>query len=137
MTTAHARIVLVDGVCNLCNSIVHFVIDRDPEARFRFAPLQSDFAKSLLERAGRPELATSLSTFVLVEGDTLFTHSTAALRLLRELNTPLRLLYALIVLPRFVRDAAYRFVAKRRYGWFGRTESCRVPTPELKARFLA
>jgi predicted DCC family thiol-disulfide oxidoreductase YuxK len=137
MTTAPERVVLIDGVCNLCNSVVHFVIDRDPEARFRFAPLQSEFAKSLLGRAGRPGLATSLETFVLVEGDVVFTHSTAALRVLRELNTPLRFLYAFVVLPRFVRDAAYRFVAKRRYGWFGRTDSCRVPTPELKTRFLA
>lgn len=128
-------IVLFDGVCMMCSSIVRFVYERDPHARLRFAPLQSDAGQALLRRFG---LATdSMDTFVLVEGDRFYTRSTAALRLLRRLRGPWPLLYAGIAVPRPLRDAVYAFVAKRRYRWFGRSDACMMPTtPDLRRRFL-
>jgi predicted DCC family thiol-disulfide oxidoreductase YuxK len=127
--------VLFDGVCNLCNGSVLFVIDRDPSAHFHFAALQSDAGRALLRQHGYA--GADLSSIVLVDGGRLYTRSTAALRIARRLAWPWRLLYALIVVPRPLRDAVYDLVARNRYRWFGREEACRVPTPELRGRFLA
>ena len=126
-------VVLFDGVCNLCNGAVKFLIDRDPAARLRFAALQSDAGAALMARHQRPE---SLDTFILVEGDRLSDRSSAALRVVRYLPwywQPLRLLWPV---PKPVRDAVYRWVARNRYRWFGQQEACRMPTAALKARFL-
>lgn len=135
-TEGHDRhaVVLFDGVCNLCNGAVNFIIDRDPDGYFRFGALQSVEAAILLE-------SSSLSTayqdsLVLVENGRWYVRSTAALRIARRLGGAWPLLYGLIFIPRPVRDLAYNFVARRRYRWFGRRESCRVPTPQLKQRFL-
>lgn len=125
--------VLFDGVCNLCNGSVLFVIDRDPERYFRFAPLQGDDARRLLAEQG---VAPELSSVVLVEGGRVYTRSTAALRIARRLRGPWRLLAAFVVVPRPVRDLVYDWVARNRYRWFGREEACRMPTPELRERFL-
>ncbi len=126
---------LFDGVCNLCNGSVLFVIDRDPAGHFQFAPLQSDPGRQLLQRHGYA--GADLSSIVLVDGGRLYTRSTAALRIARRLTWPWRLLHALIVVPRPVRDAVYGLIARNRYRWFGREEACRIPTPELRHRFLA
>ena len=129
-------VILFDGVCNLCNGFVRFVIARDPPGRFRFAALQSDAARRLL---GEPAAAagTLPASFVLVEGDRVFRQSTAALRIARGLGFPWRLAYALIAVPRPLRDWAYDVVARHRYQWFGRRDACMmVPTPDLRARFL-
>ena len=131
-------VVLFDGVCNLCNGAVLFVIDRDPAARFRFAALQSDEARRLLAPHG-PDVtrrAAELSSIMILEEGRVYDRSTAALRIARRLSGLWPLLYAAIVIPRPLRDAVYDFVARRRYGWFGREEACRLPTPELRARFL-
>ena len=130
-------ILLFDGVCNLCNGAVQFVIDHDPRARVRFAPLQSAFARELLAARGQASAGDALDTVVLVDGDRVFTRSDAALRVARALSGAWPALYVLVVVPRFLRDAVYRFLAARRYRWFGHTAECRVPTPELRARFLA
>jgi predicted DCC family thiol-disulfide oxidoreductase YuxK len=127
-------LILFDGVCNLCNASVLFVIDRDPSARFAFAPLQSAAAQRLL--AERGHRSADLSSVLLVEGDHVYERSTAALRVARHLSGAWPLLYAFIVVPRPLRDAVYRVVARNRYRWFGREDACRVPTPELRARFL-
>lgn len=132
-----SAIVLFDGVCNFCNAGVNFIIDRDPKGHFTFAPLQSDFAKQLLTERGMAPAEGDPESIVLVEDERVSTHSTAALRIARQLASPFRLAYALIVLPTFLRDALYRLVAKNRYRLFGRSEACRLPTPELRARFLA
>jgi predicted DCC family thiol-disulfide oxidoreductase YuxK len=127
-------IVLFDGFCRMCSFIVRFVYARDPHARLRFAPLQSEAGQALLRRFGLA--ADRMDTFVLVEGDRCFTRSTAALRLVRRLRGLWPLLYAGIAVPRPLRDAVYGFAAKRRYRWFGRSDACMLPTPDLKRRFL-
>ena len=130
-----SAVVLFDGVCNLCNRSVNFIIDHDARAYFRFAALQSDAATPLLARCGLA--ADFLAGVVLWEDGRCFTRSTAALRIFRRLGGPWPLLYACILVPRPLRDAAYDWIIGRRYRWFGKTESCRVPTPEVMDRFLA
>jgi predicted DCC family thiol-disulfide oxidoreductase YuxK len=126
-------ILLFDGVCNFCNDAVNFVIDHDPNARFHFASLQSQLGERLLrEHALPPEVFSS----ILIEGERVSTRSTAALRAARYLSFPLPLLSVLLLVPRFIRDAAYDWFAARRYRFFGKAEVCRVPTPELRRRFL-
>ena len=124
-------VVLFDGVCNFCSGVVRFVIARDPHARFRFAPLQSDFAVSVLR--GLPGGTDSIA---LLEGDRVYRKSTGALRIARRLRFPWPLAYVLIVLPRPLRDWGYDVVARHRYQWCGRTDACMVPTPEMRPRFL-
>ena len=121
--------ILFDGVCNLCNGIVRFVLARDPAGRFRFASLQSAAARRLL---GDPPL----ETIVLVEGDAVFQKSAAALRIARKLRFPWPLLYTFMIVPRPIRDLIYEWVARNRYAWFGKRGSCMVPSPEVKNRFL-
>lgn len=128
-------VVLFDGVCNLCNASVNFLVDRDPERRLHFASLQSDVGAALAAKVGiEPD---QRDTMVLVEGDRGSVRSTAALRIARYLGFPWKLLYyAGILVPRFIRDAIYRFTAARRYKWFGKSEMCRLPSPEDAGRFL-
>jgi len=122
-----------DGVCNLCDGVVNFLIDHDPWAVLKFASLQGTTFAALAE--AHPELA-GIDSFVLWSGPRVFTRSAAALRIAMALGWPWRALGVLLVLPRPLRDAAYDFVARRRYRWYGRRESCRMPTPALRARFL-
>jgi predicted DCC family thiol-disulfide oxidoreductase YuxK len=127
-------VILFDGVCNLCNGFVQFVIDRDPSARFRFASLQSKAGAAL---AAAPVGGGALpDSVVLVEDGRVYTESAAALRVLSRLGFPWNLTSALVVVPRPLRDAVYRWVARNRYRWFGRRDVCMVPTPALRARFL-
>ena len=132
--TSDAPIVLFDGVCNLCNGAVTFIIRNDPNRRFRFAALQSPVGQALLQRFGLP--TETLNTFVLIEGDRAFTKSTAALRSARLLGSLWPLAFVLIVVPRPVRDLCYDLIGKNRYRIFGKREACMLPTPDLKARFL-
>ena len=127
-------VVLFDGVCNLCNHSVQFIIRRDKKDRFRFAPLQGKTGQQLLSRHGLP--ADSFNSFILAEGDKIYTHSTGALRMLKGLGFPWSMAYAFILVPRFIRDGVYAAVARNRYRWFGRQESCMIPTPALKNKFL-
>ena len=122
-----------DGVCNLCNGTVNFLIDHDRRGRLRFAPLQGSTFAELAAR--HPELR-GVDSFVLSQGGRVHLRSAAALRILVALGGPWRLAGALLAVPRPLRDLLYDFVARRRYRWFGRTDSCRMPTPELRARFL-
>jgi predicted DCC family thiol-disulfide oxidoreductase YuxK len=128
------RIVLFDGVCNLCNAAVQFIIDRDSEGKFVFTSLQSPTGIALLEKFGLS--TTDFDTFVLIENNSVFTKSTAALKVARQLDGLWKLTYIFIVVPAFIRDAVYGFIAKNRYRWFGKEDNCRIPTPELKQRFL-
>jgi predicted DCC family thiol-disulfide oxidoreductase YuxK len=127
-------VLLFDGVCNLCNRLVQWVIERDPDAEFRFAALQSDAGQALLERLDLP--TDDFDTFVMVDGAEYYTKSTAALQVLRRLGLPYSLSYPSILVPRLLRDRVYDVVADHRYGWFGRRESCMRPKPEREARFL-
>lgn len=127
--------VLFDGDCRFCNSAVNFIVERDAPATFRFAPLQSSLGQELLGRFGLP--TTGLDSLVLVDGQGAALRSTAALRIARRLPMPWKLTYGLIAIPAPVRDFAYKAFARLRYRLFGRQETCRVPTPETRARFLA
>jgi predicted DCC family thiol-disulfide oxidoreductase YuxK len=133
-TTYQNPIILFDGVCNLCNSTVQFVIKNDTKKIFRFASLQSSFGQNILQQH---QLNTKeLSSLVVLEKDFIYTKSTGALHIAQKLKFPFNLLYGLIIVPPFIRNAVYKFVAKNRYKWFGKTETCWVPTPELKTLFL-
>ena len=129
-------VVLFDGVCNLCNAAVRFIIPRDPKRYFRFAPLQSETALQLLDFKTYAVDPAATDSVMLIENGKLFTESSAALRISRKLNRGWPLLYALIVIPRPIRDAMYRFIAKNRYRWFGKSSECMLPTPEQRSRFL-
>ncbi|MBD2769525.1 thiol-disulfide oxidoreductase DCC family protein [Hymenobacter sp. BT664] len=131
-------IILFDGVCNLCNGFVQFVIRHDPQSRFRFAAWQSEAAQSLLRTHGLlPDVrAAEPESVLLLSGGRLYSHSTAVLHIAHILGGRWQLMKMGWVLPRSWRDALYRFVARHRYRWFGRQESCLLPTPALKARFL-
>lgn len=126
-------LVLFDGVCNVCSGAVSFIIDRDPRGRFQFASLQSDLGKSLSAEHG---ISAERDTIVLVEGGLAFVESAAVLRIARQLEGPVRALAVFTFLPTGFRDALYRYFAAHRYRWFGRRDTCRVPTPELRERFL-
>jgi predicted DCC family thiol-disulfide oxidoreductase YuxK len=130
--------VLFDGVCNLCNGAVRFIIRRDPRARFRFAALDSAAARSLL--AAAPAAGSLPDSIILVEqlaaGSRVSTQSSAILRIARGLRLPWPLAYAFIVIPKPLRDALYAFIARHRYRWFGKRDSCMLPTPDLQSRFL-
>jgi predicted DCC family thiol-disulfide oxidoreductase YuxK len=131
---ADGPVILFDGVCNFCAWSVRFVIARDPRAVFRFAALQSETGRRLLREHGLGEQA--MDSFVLVEGPESWTESDAALRVCRRLRAPWRLLAAFLVLPRVLRDPLYRLIARNRYRWFGKADTCLVPSAELRSRFL-
>ncbi len=127
-------VVVFDGVCNLCDATVRFILDRDPAGRFRFAANQSAVGRELLARHGLDP--TDLSSVYLIEDGRLWARSTAVLRIVRHLRRPWPLAYGLILVPRPVRDLAYRVVARLRYRLFGRRKACRLPRPGERSRFL-
>lgn len=128
--------VLFDGVCNLCNGAVTFAIDRDPQSHLRFASLQSPAGRKLLADLGHPVPEGDPASIVLVDHGKVYERSGAALRVVRHLSGAWFLLGALLIVPAPLRDLVYRWVASHRYAWFGRSDICRVPTPELRARFI-
>lgn len=129
-----APIVLYDGVCNLCDASVNFIIDHDRSGAIRFAALQSGAARSALSRAGGAgDLPDSV---VLIDGAGVHTQSTAALKIAARLRFPWPLLAILLIVPRILRDPMYAWVARNRYRWFGQQVACRIPTPERRSRFL-
>jgi predicted DCC family thiol-disulfide oxidoreductase YuxK len=130
----HQRIVLFDGVCNFCNGTVQFVIKNDPAKRFKFAALQSETGQALLQKHGFS--LSDFDTFVLVDGDRAYTKSGAALRMARGLKMPWPLLYGFIIVPAFIRDAAYSLVARNRYKWFGKKDACMIPDQAQRDRFI-
>jgi predicted DCC family thiol-disulfide oxidoreductase YuxK len=134
--SAEPPTVLFDGVCNLCNAAVNFIIDRDRARTIRFASLQSEAALQLLARHGLAAPAAEPETILFVSGGRVYDRSTAALQIARRLSGLWPLLAAFAVVPRPLRDAVYAWIARNRYRWFGKSESCRVPTPALRERFL-
>lgn len=126
-------LVLFDGVCNLCNGLVRFIIPRDPNGYFQFAALTSHAAERALSPVGQADRPDSV---VLVEGGHIYVRSDAALRIVRRLTFPWPLAYSLIIVPRSLRDRVYDAIARRRYRWFGRREECMVPSPSIRVRFL-
>ncbi len=133
MDEKHA-VILFDGVCNLCNKSVQFVIQHDAKKQFRYASLQSQTGKNILKEYGL--LHQNLASFILIQNGKAYTKSTAALRVAKALNGGWHLLYACIIIPAFIRNAVYNVVAANRYKWFGKQESCWVPTKDLESLFL-
>ncbi len=127
-------VVLFDGVCNLCNSSVQFIINHDKKKQFLFASLQGRSGQELLKKFDLP--ATDFNSFVLVEKDRVYTRSTAALRIAKQLSGGWKLIYGFIIVPGFIRNAIYNWIARSRYKWFGKKNECMIPTRELKERFL-
>lgn len=127
-------IILFDGVCNLCNGAVNFVIKRDKKSVFKFAALQNEKAKNLMMKGDFQ--SEDLKTFILLLNERFYTKSTAALTVCRYLSGLWPLLYGFIIVPKFIRDFIYNIISRNRYKWFGKKESCMVPTPELKSKFL-
>ena len=127
-------VILFDGVCNFCNSAVNFVIKRDKKSLFKFAPLQTDEAKKILRPYNLPQ--QEMNSFLLIENNKSFTRSIAALRVCRRLNNLWPLMYGFIIVPKFIRDVIYNWIAKNRYRWFGKKNVCMIPTPEVRSRFL-
>ena len=125
-------VIYFDGYCGLCNGFVDFVLARDRARRFRFAPLQGTTARA---RFGDPG-DVDPTTILLEEEGTVFERSTAALRIITALGGFWRLAGLLRLVPRFIRDAVYDWIARNRYGWFGKRDSCRLPSPEERAVFL-
>lgn len=128
------KIVLFDGVCNLCSGSVQFILKRDKKNQFLFGSLQGNYGQEMLRKYRLP--ANEFNSFMLIEEEKLYTKSSGALRMLKHLGGAWALLYVFIVVPKFIRDAVYNLVARNRYKWFGKKNECWLPGPEWKARFL-
>lgn len=124
-------VLFFDGVCNLCNGAVQWILKRDKQERFLFAPLQSELGEKLQQKAGR-----KLDSLILQHGGKVFVKSSAALEVARLLGLPWALLSVVRIVPRPLRDAVYDWIARNRYRWFGKKDACMLPTPALRARFL-
>jgi len=133
MASPAKYIVLFDGVCNFCNGSVNFIIEHDREKKFKFTALQSDVGVALKEQYAIPD---DVDSVILIEDGQAFMHSTAGLKIARELCGVWSLAYAFIIVPAFIRDWAYKTFARYRYRLFGRTEACMMPTADVKERFL-
>lgn len=120
----------------MCNRSVRFILERDPGGYFQFAALQSEAGRRLLAEQGAEALGERLESVLLIENGRLYSHSTAALRIVRRLKGAWRLLYGFVLIPPFLRNAVYRWVARNRYRWFGKQEACALPRPEWRGRFL-
>jgi predicted DCC family thiol-disulfide oxidoreductase YuxK len=127
-------IILFDGVCNLCNRFVQFIIPRDPKGYFYFAALQSDVGQQILKQYHLS--IKEISTVILIQNGKHYTKSTASLLVARKLPGLWRILAIFIVLPRLLRDPIYNWAARNRYKWFGQKTECMMPAPETKTRFL-
>tara|TARA_R110002124_G_scaffold138576_6_gene302103 strand:- start:34723 stop:35130 length:408 start_codon:yes stop_codon:yes gene_type:complete len=128
------KIILFDGVCNLCNSTVVRVIKNDKSDLFRFTTLQGAVGQVIVTEHGIDTAKTD--SIILIDNKKAFTKSTAALRIARDLSGAYPLLYGFIIIPKPIRDWVYDYIAKNRYKWYGKKDSCMIPTPELKKKFL-
>lgn len=135
MSSSQTHILLFDGVCNLCNRVVQFVIKRDTKATIKFASLQSDAGQVLLKKVGLP--TDNFTSIVLIINNNHYLKSTAGLRVLKKLGGVWKLLYVFIFLPKPLRDFIYDLIAKNRYQMFGKRDVCMLPTDDLKQRFLS
>lgn len=132
--TSTSPVVLFDGVCNLCNGAIQFIIRHDKKNIFRFASLQSDVAKKMLDSAGLP--SDKLDSIIVVKNNHFYRESDAAIEIAKELSGPWKMVSWLRIIPKFLRDPAYRLIASNRYRMFGKRDACMIPTPDLKSRFL-
>ena len=128
------KIILFDGVCNLCNGAVQFVIKHDRRSVFKFAAIQTEEGKKLLQKFNIDPAKTD--SLILIANDKAYIKSTAALQIARHLDKAYPLIYVFTIIPAFMRHAVYDLIARNRYNWFGKRESCMMPTAELNSRFL-
>ncbi len=126
-------VVLFDGVCNLCSSTVQFIVKHDKKKQFRFASLQSPFGQEVMKHFGLN--TTELNSFILLENNKIYTRSSGALRVAKKLDGLYGWLYAFIIVPPFIRNGVYNYIAKHRYKWYGKKDACWVPTPVLRSLF--
>jgi len=132
--TKDKSIILFDGVWNLCNASVNFIIKNDEKQTFLFASLQSDAAKEILLQFSSRKI--DFKSILLIKNGIIYDKSTAVLLITKQLSNYYKFLYGLIIIPAFMRDFVYNFIAKHRYNWFGKEESCMIPSASLKNRFL-
>ena len=132
----HKQLILFDGICNLCNASVLYVIKHDKANRFMFAPLQSEVGRQIIQKFNVDPTKTD-SILLYSEEKGLTVKSTAALHIAKHLSFPRSLMTVFFIVPTFIRNWVYDFVAKNRYKWYGKKDACMIPTPELKAKFLA
>lgn len=133
--TQDTAILLFDGVCNLCSSSVNFIIEHDKKDRFKFASIQSEIGKELLKKYA---IDTSITdSVVLIEHNSCYTRSTAALIISKHLNGLYPMLYIFIIVPPFIRNGIYDYIAKNRYTWFGKRETCMIPSAEIRSKFIS
>ncbi len=128
------KIILFDGVCNLCNGAVTYIIKRDKKNVFKFAALQSEIGQELISKFNID--TEKVDSIILIDGEKHYEKSSAALHIAKNLSGAYPLLFGFMILPKFIRNSVYDYIAKNRYKWFGKKESCMIPTAELKARFL-
>jgi predicted DCC family thiol-disulfide oxidoreductase YuxK len=129
-----APLILFDGVCNLCNAWVRFVVRRDPAGIFRFVAQQSPIGQAIIEE--HLSGASQLSSVILIEDNSIYTESDAVLQILARLSPPWSWMALLRIVPRRFRDACYRFIVRHRYQWFGRTDVCQIPSADVRSRFV-
>lgn len=127
-------IVLFDGICNFCNSSINKIIRHDKKNRFKFAALQSETGKKLLEKHSIDSSRTD--SIILIENNVAYIKSTAILKISKHMSGLYPLTYGFIIIPVFIRNAVYDFIARNRYKWWGKKDSCMIPTEEVKAKFL-
>ncbi|MFT9597807.1 thiol-disulfide oxidoreductase DCC family protein [Mesobacillus sp.] len=126
-------VILFDGVCNFCDASVQFILNRDPNETFHFASLQSEVGQELLKKY---RVRNDVDSMILIEDDKVFYKSSAALRISRHLHWAWKLLYVFMIVPAPIRNIVYDLIAKNRYKWFGQKESCMLPPPNVRKRFL-
>jgi len=132
----HKKLILFDGVCNLCNSSVQYIIKNDKKNRFMFAPLQSEAGKQIIEKFNID--TTQVDSIILYnpDKDNINYKSTAALKVASQLGFPTNILSVFLIIPSFISNWVYDYIAKNRYKWYGKKDACMIPTPELKSKFL-
>ena len=128
-----AAIVMFDGECNFCDSSVQFIIKRDPHGYFKFAALQSEAGMELKDKYG---ISNHIDSFILIEDERVYKFSDGALRVCKNLKGLWKYLYIFRLVPKPIRNSVYKFIATNRYRWFGKKESCMIPSPEVRSRFL-
>ena len=131
----HKKLILFDGVCNLCNASVLYIIKRDRNNVFMFAPLQSNIGQQIIQQFDL-DVSKTDSILLYSESNGISIKSTTALQISKHLGFPSNLMSIFFIIPPFIRNWVYDFIAKNRYKWYGKKEQCMIPTPELKAKFL-
>ena len=126
-------LVLFDGVCNYCNVMVNFAIKNDKHGKLRFCMLQSAIARQLKLKYAIDETVDSL---IFIDMGHAYTYADAALRICKYLDWPARILFIFIIIPSFISNPFYKLIARNRYKWFGKKESCMIPSPDIRKRFI-